>query len=438
MFVNTDKMGSEKPYILSWRELAEQALGWDDSSQWGEYDFEKLSELIFEKTNVRLSVSTLKRIWGKVQYNSSPTIITLNALAGFLAFDDWRAFKKQIDRQKTAAPNPQPAKVVSPKKYFQPLLFTLIPLALIVCLFISFGSNHRSAKANSNIQTRFTPRVISDKMPNSVVFDYDASGYKSDNVFIQQSWDPRRREKVSGQGKQYTSIYYAPGYFNAKLVVNGQIKNEKGVFIKTKGWLGLIDKEPVPIYLDDKFIHLPGGLGISGETFASLKGSPVFNNSPVFFYNVRPFEGVNGSDFVLETTLRNTSTPGQSVCRKAIISVMGTRSSIEIPLSDKGCIAAIGLFAGNRMISGKEHDLSAFGCDFSDFHHLSISVENKILQVSLDGKSIFSTPMNFNIGNIVGIRIGFEGPGEIKDIKLGSSQKVVYHEVFSAGGREGS
>jgi hypothetical protein len=431
-------MGSEKPYILSWRELAEQALEWDDSSQWGEYDFEKLSELIFEKTSVRLSVSTLKRIWGKVQYNSSPTTITLNALAGFLDFDDWRAFKKQIDQHKIAAPHPQPAGAVSRKKYFQPLVFTLIPLTLIVCLFISFGTGHRPSKAKGNIETKFSPRVISDKMPNSVVFDYDASGYKSNNVFIQQSWDPRRREKVSGQGKQYTSIYYTPGYFNAKLVVNGQIKNEKGVFIKTKGWLGLIDKEPVPIYLDDKFIHLPGGLGIKGETFASLKGSPVFNNSPVFFYNVRPFEGVSGNDFMLETTLRNTSTPGQSVCRKAIVSVMGTKSIIEIPLSDKGCIAAIGLFAGNRMINGKENDLSAFGCDFSDFRHLAFSVENKVLTVSLDGKLIFTTPMNFNIGNIVGIRIGFEGPGEVKDVKLGNSQRVVYRQDFSRGGREGS
>jgi len=81
-------MGTEKPYIVLWRELAEQALSWENSGNWGDYDFEKLSELIFEKTQTRLSLSTLKRIWGKVRYDNTPTIITLNALARFLDFAD--------------------------------------------------------------------------------------------------------------------------------------------------------------------------------------------------------------------------------------------------------------------------------------------------------------------------------------------------------------
>ena len=88
-------MGKEEPYIRLWRELLEKSLGWESSDTWSEYDFEKLSEFFFSKTNTRLSLSTLKRLWGKVRYNSTPTIATLNVLARALDFEDWRAFRKK-------------------------------------------------------------------------------------------------------------------------------------------------------------------------------------------------------------------------------------------------------------------------------------------------------------------------------------------------------
>ena len=62
----------------------ESQLQWGESSVWNNYDFEKLSEQITEKTSVSLSVSTLKRIFGKVSYKSEPSMTTLNALAQFL------------------------------------------------------------------------------------------------------------------------------------------------------------------------------------------------------------------------------------------------------------------------------------------------------------------------------------------------------------------
>ena len=49
----------------------------------------------------------------------------------------------------------------------------------------------------------------------------------------------------------------------------------------------------------------------------------------------------------------------------------------------------------------------------------------------LNGKEIFTTAVSQNIGKIAGIRIGFEGPGEIKDVKLGDDKRVVYSEDFS-------
>ncbi|WPQ63248.1 hypothetical protein SIO70_00025 [Chitinophaga sancti] len=48
--------------------LIETRLNWGKSSEWTNYDFEKLSVAIQDKTGVTLSVTTLKRLWGKLKY----------------------------------------------------------------------------------------------------------------------------------------------------------------------------------------------------------------------------------------------------------------------------------------------------------------------------------------------------------------------------------
>ena len=66
----------------------ESYLGWGKINQWTNYDFERLSDQIEEKTSVRLSVSTLKRIFGKVQYQGDPSQNTLNTLCKFIGHQD--------------------------------------------------------------------------------------------------------------------------------------------------------------------------------------------------------------------------------------------------------------------------------------------------------------------------------------------------------------
>src|SRR5579872_3155071 len=72
-----------------------QQLDWGDSATWQSRDFEILNELILEKTKVSLSASTLRRLWGRVEYNHMPSGTTLDTLAQFAGFDNWRAFTRQ-------------------------------------------------------------------------------------------------------------------------------------------------------------------------------------------------------------------------------------------------------------------------------------------------------------------------------------------------------
>ncbi|WP_158799992.1 hypothetical protein [Pedobacter sp. L105] len=415
-------MEKEALYLSHWRSLTEQSLGWGDSSLWTDYDFEKLTGLILAQTGVRLSISTLKRIWGRVRYESSPTVSTLNALAVFAGFEDWRTFKKAA---------PQPEEVLQPvtkNKGNSAKIIVSLVLILPLITVIFFGKTDSKA-LHSEDKIKFVSRVVTEGLPNSVVFDYDA-GKSADSVYLQQSWDPERTEKLAANGRQHTSIYYYPGYFDAKLVVNGKVKKETPVYIKTKGWIGTVDKKPVPVYLNTMKIHMKGALGITAKNLMQMTGSPVFNELWTEFYNVREFNGLNGGDFSLETTLRNTSLMEQSSCRRAMIYIFGKSNTIIIPLAEKGCTSALDLYTSSEWIHGKDYDLRGFGCDFSEDQHLICHVYNHTLNVFLNGKIILSKPITQTIGDLVGLCFGFEGAGEIQNVKLSSSKKTVYQEQF--------
>ncbi|HTI07534.1 MAG TPA: hypothetical protein VL832_03225 [Puia sp.] len=456
-------MVKKDPFIEKCRQLIEASLHWGDASTWTNEDFDNLSERIFDKTAVRLSVSTLKRIWGKVRYDSSPTSATLNALARFAGYAGWREFQQQHPespagtdgRTSPSTSDPQASPPVLSDTAFatgrpsfaHPLssgqqassgqsavppsrsrwLMTSIIIStvvILIALISLFAARLRSGAIvqppEESARVTFGSKITSDDLPNSVVFYYDASSLDPHRVILQQSWDTARRELIPANGKEITSIYYYPGYFMAKLIVDGTIRKESPVFIKTKGWKGIIEGTPLPIYLASAETgkEADPGLGISSEVLQKKTGSPIFNNTWIDFTNVREFDGIPAGHFTLSTTLRNTSTVEQCLCRKIKVTLLGTESAIIIPLADKGCISDLSMLTGDRMINGKDNDLSAFGCDFRNFQHLVCTVEDHRLKIMLNNTLIFNTEQRQDLGAIVGIRIAFEGAGQIKDLML--------------------
>src|ERR1700740_3554439 len=73
-----------------------EQTGWGPVSGWQGGDFRRLSAVIFDKTRVTLSESTLRRILGKADYPHLPSETTLNTLAIFAGYESWRAFTAQI------------------------------------------------------------------------------------------------------------------------------------------------------------------------------------------------------------------------------------------------------------------------------------------------------------------------------------------------------
>ena len=87
---------TEQKLIIDYKEQVAKKL--QIEGEWKQRNFIHLIELIEQASGIKLSLSTIKRIWGANQTNL-PHPSTLNALVSVLGYEDWLVFKAaQLNR----------------------------------------------------------------------------------------------------------------------------------------------------------------------------------------------------------------------------------------------------------------------------------------------------------------------------------------------------
>jgi hypothetical protein len=180
-------------------ELFESNTGWGDSDEWTNQDFVMLSEKIQERTGVALSHVTLKRVWGKVKYDSLPNTHTLDTLVQFLGYENWRDFKSQNSNGAASAitvkqingkdhghaivdNKSQPQKKTS---ILKSILFIAVPVVLIL-LIISNGWVPVTSGSSVKAKHAFGPTT-----ENALAADQELAGalQRNDTVGIVRMLD---------------------------------------------------------------------------------------------------------------------------------------------------------------------------------------------------------------------------------------------------------
>jgi hypothetical protein len=405
--------------------IIERHLDWGDSATWQSKDFEILNQLILEKTKVSLSASTLRRIWGRVEYNHLPSGTTLDTLAQFAGFENRRAFVKN---KPVAARPANVIEISQPRLFKRPRRDLKLLISVVVVITVSFAAVYMKniASPDNAAALTFDTKLITRTIPNSVVFTYDVKTNPSDSVFIQQSWDNATRVAVDKNQHQYTSIYYVPGFYHAKLLVNTKVAKERLLMIPTNGWLGLITHHPVPVYLDEKEFITKDGLQVPASTITQ-KNIPLGPQPPsVEYYNVGNFEPVSLKNFNFEVEVKNDYHEGTATCQYINIILYTDYTPVIIPLSAKGCVSDLRLLNGRYFVQGKDHDLSGFGADLSQWVKVSCrSVPGKI-QYYVNHKLAFESELPLYNENIIGMGYNFQGTGSVKDIRLKNGDKMIF------------
>jgi len=452
--------------------LYEEKTGWGDSTQWSNQDFLQLSDLIREQTGVTISHVTLKRIWGKVKYESLPNTHTLNTLVLFLGYENWRDFSVKRSESAAAAgtqggaegpggaqradaagepggmlaatntggpvagtqgstaaggPEDKEVTVRRRERWMRRVMLATVPLALVFLILLYLQGQQPSPQAQDYVFN--SKKTVSMGLPNSVIFNYDATRSPDDSVVIQQSWDTTRRVRVPKSAHQYTSIYYYPDFYHATLQVHGKVVKTHSLLIETDGWLPVVAQDPVPVYFTKADAMVGGKMQLTVDQIKQ-KNIPMQPKPPtVFFFNVKDFGEIYSDNFTFETSLKDDYSEGSNACQETRVYLLCQGTAIWVPLSAKGCISNSDLFFTYFYTSGKREDLSNFGVDFSKYVKLRIESDSGRARILINDKLAYTVPRHIIRSKIIGIDFQFQGTGSVDYVKLDNG-KVSYKDDF--------
>lgn len=415
---------SEAENLEKCKKAIEDKLNWGSSVSWLNYDFERLNEQIFAETNVQISVSTLKRIFGKASYHSSPSLTTLNTLAQFIGFTNWRDFTKNIAPQ-PSVPDPQsvqPVIVSEPlmvntkqRRYF---IYGIVSTLVIISL-IAFMAKEKEPPLDYSKFAFKADKVVTEGLPNSVVFTYDATAAKpNDSVFIIQTWDSRRKKRVDRNMHNHSAIYYYPGYFRTRLVVNQEVVKDHILQIKTDNWLALVEPKneaKMPLYFAKPEVLKGNEISVDRNLLNKYNLSLHPEAPRIRFFNQTDLGELMNDNFTFETVLKNDFAEGTGTCQKVQVLIQCKDDIIIIPLCAKTCIGSINLYACGANAESSDTDLSGFGCDLTQWTKLRVETRNKEMTFFVNGRKAYIFTFPHNPTGIVGVQYRFEGVGAVKD-----------------------
>jgi len=300
-------------------------------------------------------------------------------------------------------------------------------ITILAFTFLSGKSVH-SLKNGSEIV--FTSKPLANGLPNSVVFTIDLKGNTPGKTVIQQSWDTSRTVTLQPGQKEATAIYYMPGYFRAKLILDGKIVKEHDLFIRANKWMATVDHQPIPTYVKEEDLLVKDKMEVSENVLSEIK--KITKPTWLTYHLVKPFGNLQSDNFTLESSIKNIFAEGPAVCKAVRVFVLCSKGAFIVPFTIPGCIGEVNLKINDVFLQESSNDFSSFGTDLSHWTNVKMEVKNRTMKIFLNEKLIREQAYKEDAGEVVGLRFGFLGAGSVKDIKLFDGKGVdVYHDNFN-------
>lgn len=425
-------MAADKDYIEHYRVQVQTHLWSDPHTRPRQRELEQLADQIEQRSGIRLSLSTLKRLW-RDDVTQLPHPSTLNALVSVLGHASWADFKQATVLTSSPSPatnpNPQPVRRLAAVWWWTAAASAALVTLLVLLQATNRGPRPLTLPADIPFQA---DKTVTLGVPNTVEFRYDVSGINADSFFIQQSWDPRDKEAIDPTRKYRSSVYYLPGFHRAKLIVNDSIVRRVRIHIKTDGWFPVAeykDNSREPFYLDKMVSPGTGDLHITEAQLAAA-GVDISKQFQLRYYNIRDFEHISSDSFTLQARLRLDSL--QNVpCPRAQVTIVTEEDIFYLQLTTPGCVGELYLGMGETRQDAKKHDLSALGCNLYDWQTVQVHNEGKQVTISVNHQPVHTISYKKDFGRIVGIVFNFISPGAIDDVSLQNGQgDVIYETAF--------
>jgi hypothetical protein len=389
-------------------------------------DLEYLADAIESNSGIKLSLSTLKRLWRK-DYDQTPHPSTLGALVSLLGFKDWQEFKM---KHATPGSEPENRERRHLKKWFA---LPLVAAAVVFFWLITSGGRESDlTRPLIKGPVVFTGnKTVSQGVPNTVIFNYDVSNIEADSFFFQQSWNEAERVRLDPEGHHYSNIYLYPGFHKAKLIANDSIVTRFRVHITTDGWLPLVRNS----YMDQQPVYIKQGSFVSGGALHVSRGDlqaaniETDKNFILSYYNVREFEDTHSDNFTVDARLASDNS--NAPCPGLELVIMAEVHMFYVRLMARGCERETAIKMGEVVHDGVNSDLSVFGRNVNQWQDIQVKVVDRQASISLDGKQVYSISFKQDHGKVVGVVCNFGGTGAVDYVKLtNGGGKVVLDDKF--------
>jgi hypothetical protein len=403
--------------------IAEEA-GWGESSQWTHQRFSELSERILRKTGILISISSLKRLYGKTPSRHEPQIGTKNALASFLGYKDWEEYIEN---------NSLPVNEGHVKKNFPHKVrrrFVYITFLLLIFVAGIFFIQRHIEKRNLE-KISFSGNYLTGTSPGTVIINYDITGVK-DSIFI--DWDDdftTTSKELLDPGRNIISHHYVlPDLYKLTLVHKNKVIRKLNVNLETTGWRAYLEYNNQTRYFPFDYERGTGNLEVDPE---KAFNSGLFRKDEkvmVKYRLVKDF-GISGDNCRFNARVAELKKVKSLDCFAVSFVLHGDSGKINLTFVQKDCIHKAFIRFGEKVLDGRYNDLSALSTDFTLWKNLEILIENQNLIVSIQDETRITLPFPLTMGNIRVILYDAPLSGALDFIQLTDTQSgITYFEGF--------
>ena len=439
----------KKDYLYDCITAVIKKLEWGSVENWGDRDYILLSDLLYQKSGLKISKNTLKNLFKNAGQEKDyfPQQATRDALCVFLGYANWSDF---IRNHQDAAMKSRAGKGKMKMPGFPQIVVFILVLFTGFALLLWYSGKHKTDKNEYNIVFDASPRT--GKAPHTVSFIYDISELPENGIFLDYHYEHHKagyqRKLLEKTSDTINHCFQIPGNYHVTLRTKDTVLSSIPIHVSSNGWICMVSDrysetmEKNKTHRFPEFKHLVFNLyHIFKDTIKDEKlyippsTVEAFGINPIFYFtefrNIRDFE-CSGDDCTLEIKFKNAHREGGISCFDSQFILQGDSSYAKITLVEQGCYRYANAVIGKEVISGEDQDLSALQFDLSRWKIMRIETKNNQISFFMDDELFFQRPYNVPLRNIIGLVFTFKGSGAIDYVKLfDGNMDLVYMDDFA-------
>ncbi len=407
---------NEHQLIQTCLQEIEKKLSWGHSDTWTNQEFSKLSNTIRDKTGISLSISSLRRLYGKsTGYKKvyKPQLETKNAISRLLGYRDWHDFQ-HIKLKKTRSHS---------KLMLWGSLIGLLLLGGLGFWFVRGGSTIFLPAHAPNIVLFSGTNLLSNVVPNTVVIhyhipDYDAPLYIDwDDVPADRSTLPAKTLLETDSGS-ITHTYYSKDIYKIHLIdQQGHVIGKLKSAIFTNGWECYVIQNGLHLKIDSGFF-LQDTVMHASDSYIQSKGIDFTKPYRLFYRNISNHQ-ISGKVYQLTVDFKPEFRDNYVECAHFQAEIIGSQGGSLVTFMNTGCSGEIeAIYISDLILNWHSDDLSAFSISNRQWHSYTMEVAADSTHLLLDHNRIYSCASPASIGSIIGLRFEFLGNGQIRNLHI--------------------